>query len=278
MRIRSLAIISIVFGLVLSGCKHDDVSAAWYEVLKKCVSADQLGSKLVYFGPSNNIGPGALWRKADDGGLFVRYVLRDAIPDEEQRGALIIPGEEANCKGTAKSSWSLKPSLLVETKAAPITGELALDLNRARSVTVAVHNWSLDQIKEGPFETWLRRNPENAYVLDATRDSRLVLERAVRVLGFSTTLEFSRNDALELKAKYSGPALGTGQLGIGLGAKWTGDTTLELTSTKNIYIAGELVSLKGGRFGILSGGKSGGTLFEKADLGPVRVKGNDGLQ
>lgn len=268
---KSIVTVSMALSLTLSGCQQDDVSAAWYDVLKKCVAADQLGSSLVYFGPSNNIGPGALWRKADDGGLFVRYVLADAIPVEEERNAIIIRGEEANCKGTTKTSWSLKPSLLVEMEAAPVTGDLAIDLNKARNVTVGVNSWSLDQIKEGPFETWLRRNPENEYVADATGESRLVMVRAVRVIGFSTMLEFSRNDALELKTKYSGPTLSTGQLGVGMSATWTSETTLELTSTKNIYIAGEMVSLKAGGFGALSGG----SLFEKVDLGSVRVKGSD---
>jgi hypothetical protein len=87
-------------------------------------------------------------------------------------------------------------------------------------------------------------------------------------------LENTRNDAVELKAKYAGPTFGTGQLGVGLGVKWAGDTTLELTSTRNIYIAGELVSLNAGGFGMLSGG----LLFKKIVVRVLRVEGSDALR
>lgn len=268
----------VALGLGLSGCGRQDAAlVAWNDVLKKCVGADQLGPLLVYFGPSNSIGPGAIWRRSDEGALFLRYELADAIPDEGQRNAMIVPGVEASCRGTAKSTWTLKPSVLIQSQLAPANGSLGVDVDRAKSATVSVNSWALDQIKEGPFEEWLKTHPQAGYVDDVGRKSRLFMERAVRLLGFSTTLEFSSDVASELKAKYLAPGVRTGEVGIGLIAKWTSNTTLELSSSAKIYIAGELSAMKIDRtFGLL--GTNGATIsFEKVNPGQMRVRGRDAV-
>ena len=76
---------------------------------------------------------------------------------------------------------------------------------------------------------------------DLNSGTRLVLIRALRVQGFTADIVFSAADAASAKAKYSGQITSglTGELGAGLTASWTDDTTLRITAT-DFYIAGEL--------------------------------------
>lgn len=276
MRNSSGLIVSLALSLLLSGC-DDNVSAAWTDVLKKCVGDDQITAKLEFIGPSNTIGPGALWRKDSLGKLRLRFLIDRAIPDKQERNALFIPGEFSTCKGREKSSWRVNPVLLLGTGTDRIQGELAIDLSKAKSVAVGVTSWALDQIVEGPFETWLREHPDSGYVkdlIDVTNGSRVVMRRAVKVRGFSTTLVFSPSVGMALRPRYSSPTLSAGKLGVNLTSKWTNDTTLDLTSTKDIYIAAEFAELKDNRFTALGGG----SIFKTVDPKSIHGEGHDELQ
>jgi hypothetical protein len=276
MKIENGLSLAVVCSLVLlAGCKkEEDVSAAWVSVLRQCVASDQLANKILYLGPSNSLGPGTLWRREPTGGMFLRYALSDAIANRARRDRLILPGVDATCSGTKAASWSLQPSVLLELKLAPLNAQVSADLNKAKSVTASVAGWSLDQIREGPFEEWLSSNLTSPYAVDARRDSRVVEVRAIRVVGFTAALHFTTSDATSLKVKYSGSNLLTADLGVGLAATWKDETTLELTSTNPFYIGGEVYPLKGGTFGSFNG-----PLFDQdVDLGSMAVKGTDDVR
>ena len=260
-------LIFLILTFFLAGCVTT-AREAWIDVLSKCASSEALNN-VVYFGPSNKVGPGSVWRKSDDS-LHLRWTLADIEPDEGKLKNLIQEGALTSCQGETSSEWKLKPSLAFESQATPISAELSADLNRAKSVTVSVDKWAMDLIKEGPFEKWIKSNKD--YSDDLKQQDRLVLEKAVRVIGFSTILDFSESDAIALKGKYSQPTLNFGSLGVGMNAEWKSSTKLELKSNNAFYIAGEFSKINQSSGDVCFGIKSTGMKFLKNVAVPVNIK------
>src|SRR5712691_5637897 len=70
-------------------CLAEDASSAWRKVLQKCAKSDVIGKQSLFFGLSNGIGPGSVWRFADDKSIRLLFELSDAIPSETDRFTLI---------------------------------------------------------------------------------------------------------------------------------------------------------------------------------------------
>lgn len=226
-----------VITMGLSGCKQD-AKAAWNDIVKKCAKSDLNGSKVLYFGPSNNVGPGSIWRVPEGGGYRLRWTLGD-MPGSE---VALLPGNEVSCAGVAKTDFSGKASAGLLTSVTPASGEAAVEFGRARKITANADSLSWDILKEGPFEQYVRELPATSSIKqELGTNTRLVAVRALRVKGFSAELEFSASQAASLKAKYQGqlPAQLTGELNLGLEGTWVNETTLKIAA-KDFYIAGEL--------------------------------------
>jgi hypothetical protein len=87
-----------------------DARSAWIDVLSKCASTELLGSSVFYFGASNSVGPGSVWRKEGDGSLRLRFDLNELEPDVAKRAALIQEGNTADYSGQTGSKWLGEPT------------------------------------------------------------------------------------------------------------------------------------------------------------------------
>lgn len=223
--------------LLMSGC--DDAKDAWSSVLKKCSASDLNGSKILYFGPSNNVGPGSIWRTGPDGGFKLRYSTAK-LPGEKKFMNL---GTQFNCAGSNVTNFDIKASAALTSSLTPMSIEVSNDFKKAKKIEVSVNAISWDSVEEGPFESYIKSLPALDEVReDIGKGGRLILYRALRVSGYSATLEFSNEDASALKAKYSGvlPSNISGEASANLTASWTSNTKLKIISTSDFYIAGEL--------------------------------------
>src|SRR5208282_778153 len=80
------------------GCGPKNAKAVWNDGLKKCAQNDLLGPKILYFGPSNALGPGTIFQKYADGGIQVSHLL-------SQYGStdLYAPAQTFSCDATSSS-------------------------------------------------------------------------------------------------------------------------------------------------------------------------------
>ncbi len=90
-------LIFLILTFSLAGCATT-AREAWIDVLSKCASSEALNN-VVYFGPSNKVGPGSVWRKSDDS-LHLRWTLADTEPDEGKLKNLIQEGDIILIKGS----------------------------------------------------------------------------------------------------------------------------------------------------------------------------------
>lgn len=235
----AVAVVSLVSVPCDASSRRPAADASWKEVIKRCADNQTLG-KLVYFGPSNVVGPGSIWRKNGEG-----YNLRRLVSELGSADAvkpLIQIGIAASCTGISSSSFKIGLQASLENKIVPVTAGLGIDYKKAQEVKVTVDSWAWDQIVEGSFVDFVKAHPNN-YTQDISQPARFFVGKALKIIGFTAELTFSREVAAELRAQYSGPvaSLGQSDLAASLPISWKNDTTLVIKAgAEPFYVAGEL--------------------------------------
>jgi len=242
--------ISILSCLFLFGC-HEDLRDRWVDAMKNCASTDINSKTILYFGPSNNVGPGSVWRETvDDKGNHVDYRLRYIEADLPAPKNFLQRAEDNafQCRDGRTASFSLSASASATISAFPLSAELSNDFKRAKKVSVTVGGMAWDQIKEQPFEEYFRKTlgPGHPVYEDMNGPNRFVLYRALAVRDLVIDLEFSNEDAASLKAKYTGSlgSLAQGTIGAGISATWKSTNTLSITAPGRSWILGELCKFR----------------------------------
>lgn len=232
------ALVFAGMALSLSSCHHDrDVKAAWNDVIKRCATSTLNGPNILFFGPTNAVGPGSVWRRDNEGVYRLRYDLSQ-MPDPK---TFTAPYSEAQCDGTysSKVTFGLEGNL----DAVPVSAEAKADFARARTVSAKAESVAWVPIAEGPYENYVRALPANSGLrTEIESGNRLIMTRAFKVSGFTTSLTFSDQVAAELRAKYPSGPLPAGLVGGlegGLNAAWSSANTLTLSNAGSFYIAGE---------------------------------------
>ena len=262
-------VLALIVGIcvILSGCKEPRES--WVKALKECGVTDINSDKILYFGPSNKVGPGSTWRETfDESGKHVDYRLRWVEADFPPPKDFLQLAEDSayQCKNGKRVSFSLSTSAAASLAAFPLSAELSNDFQKAKKVNIAVGGMSWDQVKEGPYVEYFKQTlgPRNPIYEDMSAANRLVLYRALAVKNLIVDYEFSAEDAAALKAKYNGPLSGTGvgNIGAELSATWKNTNTLSITAPGKSWVLGEL-----GKFQSMSG-FAGGTVvsFQPVDI------------
>lgn len=237
MTVRKMVAVAVAVSS-LAGCGTNDAKSAWNDVVKKCAASDLTAKTVLYFGPTNNVGPGSIWREGPEGGYRLRWTDKDLT----WASNVVQPGGPLACEGKVVADFSGKASVGLTSLVAPASGELAGDLKRARTISAKANALAWDTIKEGPYEQHVNNLPQDSGVKQELHSgTRLVMVRALRVSGFTADLTFSQSDAASLKAKFNGEITSgvDAELSAGLSATWTNDTTLKI-SASDFYIAGEL--------------------------------------
>jgi hypothetical protein len=194
----------------------------------------------LYFGASNNIGPGSIWRKrpAPQEGYSPRWIIKDAPVNK---------GSTSNCTGTAAAQAEFGGGATLQNAVTPVTGTLGIEFKRAQKVVLRPTGFRWDDVLEGPYEAYLQKQASGDIKADMTpANMRLVMQRALWVNGLSADLEFDSSTGVDVKGKVKEGPLAVSELGFNANAKWTGNTKLTLTSTEGFYIAGEMVAFSGG--------------------------------
>lgn len=246
MRHASLAVIATA--LLLYGCATPTSKTATTQFVQGCADSDLNSRSVLYFGPSNQIGPGSIWsRLGPSGGYQPQYRLQDLGVD----GSVIDRGNSFQCDLSKSSTLTAGASLSVLSSVANASAEAKGDFSRAKVVKVTNTGVAWDTIVAGPYNAKLRAITDPAMRADISGRDRLTLRRALRVDGYKVTLDFDTSIKPAIKAKYSGKVLGkdtVGDVGADLSASWTAEDKLELTAGKGIYVAGEFAQLVNGEW------------------------------
>lgn len=231
-----------------TSCTKPSVRTGTGGLVNACAISDLNTKSVLYFGPSNQIGPGSVWsRLGDSGGYQPQWRMQDLGVDMQ----VIQPGKSFSCDLNNNSKFTASASLSVISSATNASGEARADFARGKVVKVSSTGAAWDTVVAGPYNLKLKAIADPAIRADIAGPNRIVLIRALRLDGYRVTLDFDTSVKPEIKAKYSGKILGketVGDVGANLQAAWTSDDKLELTATDGIYVAGEFAQLVNGQW------------------------------
>jgi hypothetical protein len=234
--------------LAIAGCQDTPTATqAGGRTVGGCAGSNLTSKAVLYFGPSNQIGPGSIWQRMGDlGGYQPLYRLQDLGIDD----SLISKGQPFNCDLSHATGWKADATLSVLSRASTVSADAKVDFSRATSVTVSTTGAAWDDLLLGPYGAKLRTLADATVRADVSGPKRLSLRRALRVAEYKVTLTFDSSIAPSLQAKYGGSTLSSavvGGAGANFSVNWTGDDKLELTA-KDVYLAGEFASLTNGEW------------------------------
>jgi len=227
-----------------------DIGTAWKLILKNCAGSKIVGKDVLFFGASNKIGLGSVWRKTGSNGYNPRFEFSELIPAEETRNRIIKLGETINyCEGGENTKWNFRLGLPVVFKILGHTG-LETDFRRAKQASVIVEAVALDVIKEVPFQeeirNLLKRDPTNPYAKDLLAKDRLLVIKSFRITGFAVRFDYDPKLLEELKGKYpeGGSVSIGGEKGLTAAFNYSGDSHLTIKLKSDAYIAGEFARVR----------------------------------
>jgi hypothetical protein len=244
---RRIVLVFVLFGcLTLGGC--DPATDEWLSLIKQCATSDQLGSDTVYFGASNSIGAGSVYRRRPDGTVALLFQLSDMFPAQSDRDKILAEGPPAQCSGTKSVSWEVKADLPFESGTTSLSADLSADLKKASTTTISLNSWSLETAKETPWKVAVATlDDKNPYKQEVLQPGRYLMETAVKIAGFTASFEYDQSLVAGLLLKYpNGKTISTGPNGISLQVNWTSNTTLSLSSTDAFYALAEYSMLEKG--------------------------------
>jgi hypothetical protein len=259
-------LLALVLGVAApSRAMAADATDIWKKVLKNCAKSQQIGSQVLFFGISNQLGPGSVWRFETDKSIRLRFRLSDAFssPDVQQR--LVALNGVSTCSGNSNTKWDLKLGLPFSTGVTPIALDVSAELSRAKKIEVSIEGFAIDNLVEVPWlEAFTNLPQDSTYRKELTLPGRVVAGNVVKVIGLKTTFTFGSKLSAEVKAKYKGKNFKLGDDGATLSAGIRGDNQIEITAKGPSYLISAYSKLIGGGLG--AGPKSAPLSLEQVSV------------
>lgn len=244
-------LLTLAIAVCLTGMMAaDDVSTAWRKVLKKCAKSDVIGSQALFFGVSNNVGPGSVWRFANDKSLRLMFELSDVFSPANQ-DSLVKFNNVAGCSGNSSSKWNLRLGLPFSTGVTPLSLDLGAQLEHARKVNLTITGWAIDDLKETNWKTAFAKlrksDPDNAYVKELEESNRLLAENVVKVSGLKVVFTFGTKLTADARARFKGKDIKLGPDGASLHSDVTADNEVTVNATGPFYMIAAYSSIVAGK-------------------------------
>jgi hypothetical protein len=206
-RILILVVVLLGVGQIVA----QDANTAWKKVLKNCAKSDLIGKRSLFFGVSNTIGPGSVWRRADDNSIRLMFELSDAFPAAADQAKIVKTNDTVGCYGSSSSKWDIKLGLPFSTGATALTLNIGALLGQAKSVTVSVTGFAIDDLVETNWKQAFAGLPaDNAYYKEIQQTGRLVAENAVKVTGLKAVFNYKTDISADVQAQFKGKAFTLG--------------------------------------------------------------------
>jgi len=231
-----------------TSCTPRTVANGTKDFVNGCTVSELNSKSVLYFGPSNQIGPGSVWsRLGDSGGYQPQWRMQDL-----GIGAQVIqPGTRFTCNLNNNQKFTMNAGLSVISSVAGASADVKADFARGKVVNIGSKGATWDTVVAGPYNIKLKGIADPAIRTDITGPNRIVLIRALRLDGYHVTLDFDASIKPEIKAKYSGKVFGketVGDAGANFLASWSSEDKLELTAEDAVYVAGEFAQLVNGEW------------------------------
>src|SRR5947207_2723394 len=156
------------------------------QYVSACSDSDLNSKSVLYFGPSNQIGPGSVWiRLGINGGYQPQWRMEDLRVD----AAVVAPGRGFQCSITATSQLTADAGLSVLSKVTTVSANVKADFARAKSIHVSSTEAAWDTLVAGPWSRRIDDLKDAAMRADVQGNNRLVLNRALKLSKYKAVLD-----------------------------------------------------------------------------------------
>jgi hypothetical protein len=258
--------IGSLFVVALAGCSAG-LSAAPGTTgeISECQADDLATGQVVFFGLSNNLGPGTIMKRYPERRIGPEYLVGSIIAD--QPSTVVHHGVDWTCALGDSVARAFNANSAVGIL--PVDAALNAKLGRASHLGVTVDSVRWDDLLAGPYRAAVDHLSDPRLKADLLRGGYLVESRALVAKGIRVTALFERSIGASVKA-----ALGEGTKSLEQGKvtaivilTWDGTTELTITAPSEVYIAGQVR-----RFGAGRSQPADGTPEATAPLGQILIR------
>ena len=236
---------SVVAGVValgLAGCSGGLSNTSRTNAnLGDCAADDLATGQVVFFGLSDNLGPGTIMKRYPGKAVRPEYFVGSVIDDPAS--AVVHRGVDWACALGDSVAQAFNASGAVGIL--PVDAALNAKLARASHLEVTVDSVRWDDLLAAPYRAAIDRLSDPRLKADLAGGGYLVESRALVAKGLRIVAFFPRSIGGEVKA-----ALGEGRKTLQQGKvtaivdlTWKDTTALTITAASEVYIAGRLMNL-----------------------------------
>jgi hypothetical protein len=251
--------------LALAGCSVGMTGASQRPDLSGCDADDFSVGNVVFFGLTDNLGPGTIMKRR--AGKGVEFLLGSVVADQDLASTLIHRGVDWSCALGDSMAREFNANRAVGIL--PVSAEANAKLSRASHLEVTVTSARWDDLLAGPYRAMIEHLSDARLKEDLLNGRDLIVSRAFAVKGIKVTALYDPASGASAKAALGdGPRrLIEGKVTAVVNLAWQGTTKLVITVPSEVYIAGQFRT-----FGPGGSPASDGTVGAIAPSGQMLVR------
>lgn len=265
------AVLVGVYLVTLAGCAAGLTSRSRTPDVSGCEADDFATGHVVFFGLTNNLGPGTIMKRYAGKGVGPEVLVDRLVADQTftstSPSSVVHHGRDWACSLGDSVARVFDANRAVGILPTSDSDNAKLALASRITVTVDAVRW--DDLLEGPFRAVVDHLNDAGLKTDLLAGRYLIVSRALAARGIKVTALYDRSIGAGVKA-----ALGDGRRNLVQGRvtaavnlAWDGTTKLVITAPTEVYIAGQFR-----KFG--SGGSPGDGTVEATDpSGQMLIRG-----
>lgn len=212
----------------------------WRKTFKDCMEA-QFIKNPYYFGPSSTVPLGSITSKNKKQLIWTAESVFSAAEIAEMTNV----GNPTDCKISRTIELDLETTLEGEIKDKG-SANIRFALQNAKSTTTTIDGFQVDNLIEGVLRKILREaepgSNKEAYRNDLIEGKNVLLNRIIKVSGFTTEIELNNNISADLEAELAdNPSFDVGDAGLKVKFSKKNNTTITVKSIGDFVVFGKFI-------------------------------------
>jgi hypothetical protein len=232
------SVIAGILAVTLAGC------SPWLTTASKtdgnangCAADDFATGNVVFFGFSDNLGPGTIMERYAGKGVGPAYLIGNIV--SSQASTVVHRGVDWSCALGDSVGRAFNANSAVGLL--PVDASVNAKVARASRMDVTVDSVRWDDLLAGPYQTIVDHLSDASLRADLLGGGYLVVSRALAAKGIKVTALFEESIGASVKTDLGDgqKILKQGKVTAVVNLTWEGTTTLVITAPSEVYIAGQ---------------------------------------
>ncbi|MCR9249333.1 MAG: hypothetical protein NXI20_02880 [bacterium] len=212
----------------------------WRKTFKDCMESDWIRSPY-YFGPTSTVSLGSITSKNKKQLLWTA----ESVFSADEIARMTNVGSPASCNIKRSIELDLETTLEGEIKDKG-NANIRFALQNAKSTTTTIDGFQVDNLIEGVLKQILKDaepgSNKEAYRNEIIQGNNVLLNRIIKVSGFTTEIELNNDISSALEAELAdNPSFDVGDAGLKVTFSKKNNTTISVKSIGDFVVFGKFV-------------------------------------